>query len=115
MREHKLKTWPAPFQLVWDGVKTYEIRVNDRDFGVGDRLRLLEFQPEDPLKFEIEGYSGRWIRAEVTCMTPGGTWGLPAGMCVLGIRVVERSVEGGVPCFCRNGSQPHPAGPGCAG
>ncbi len=42
---HPLKTWPGPFQAVWDGVKLFEYRVNDRDFKVGDMLALMEYDP----------------------------------------------------------------------
>ncbi len=83
---HKLKTWVGPFQAIWDGVKTYDVRKSDRSFQIDDVLDLREFQPEDPLKLSIEGYSGRRILARVVYMTPGGNWGLPADICVLGIR-----------------------------
>lgn len=90
MKTHTLKCWPGPFQAVWDQLKTYEVRKNDRSFQVGDRLDLREWQPEDPLKLSIENYSGRRILVEVTYMTPGGTWGLPADVCVLGIKILAK-------------------------
>jgi hypothetical protein len=51
MTVHELRTWPEPFALTWEGVKTAEFRADDRDFAEGDRLR--------------------WIEADVTCCTRG--------------------------------------------
>ncbi len=91
MDTHELKTWPQPFQAVWDGGKTYEVRKNDRGFKVGDQLRLREWVPsEEGIRVVIEGYTGREILAEVRYMTPGGSFGLPADMCVMGICVLGR-------------------------
>lgn len=81
---HELKTWPIPFQAVWDELKLYEIRPSDREFRVGDELLLREWAQE-------LGYSGREILVKVTYMTPPGKWGLPADRCVLGIRIVSRT------------------------
>ena len=43
---HKIKSWPRFFQDVKSGVKTFEIRVNDRGYAVGDTLVLREWDPE---------------------------------------------------------------------
>lgn len=43
---HNLKTWPEFFHAVREGVKTFELRENDRGFEVGDTLVLQEFIPE---------------------------------------------------------------------
>lgn len=45
MKTHTLKTWPQYFQAVKDEIKTFELRYNDRQFQVGNRLRLREFAP----------------------------------------------------------------------
>jgi hypothetical protein len=46
MAEHTLKCWPSFFADVADGSKTFEVRRNDRNFQVGDTLRLLEYVPD---------------------------------------------------------------------
>lgn len=81
---HILKAWPEPFEAVWSGRKTYEIRRNDRDYQVGDVLELFEWDPQARM------YLGRSIAATVKYMTRGGGWGLPAEICVLGIRIRQR-------------------------
>lgn len=44
MAFHLLKTDPKYFKLVRAGLKRFEIRRNDRNFEVGDRLILQEFE-----------------------------------------------------------------------
>jgi hypothetical protein len=75
--EHELKTWTAPFQAMLDGVKRFEFRKNDRDYRVGNVLRLREWNPDT-------GYTGRELRAKVTWMLTSG-FGLPDGYCVMSI------------------------------
>ena len=41
--EHELKTLPQYFDEVWKENKNFELRKDDRNFKVGDTLRLLEF------------------------------------------------------------------------
>jgi hypothetical protein len=41
--EHKLKTLPEYFWEVWKENKTFELRKHDRDYKVGDTLRLMEW------------------------------------------------------------------------
>lgn len=82
-RVHALTCWPAPFQAIVDGEKTYEIRIDDRGYAVGDYLELNEYEPGGPYGGR---YTDRKITMRVTDMTPGGAWGLPAHLCVLSIR-----------------------------
>lgn len=77
---HELKTWPAPFQAVLDGIKRHEIRVDDRGFAVGDELTLKEWAPSP-----VGHYTGREIDVRVIYITHGGQWGLPANVCVMSI------------------------------
>ena len=45
-RVHELKIWPEFFEAQDDGRKPWEVRTNDRDYRVGDKLLLKEWSPE---------------------------------------------------------------------
>jgi len=79
---HRLKTWPEPFQALWDGRKHHEIRRADRDFRQGDWLELREWDPG------TETYTGRIAHARVTYLSMAGTWGLPADLLVMSVVVI---------------------------
>ena len=94
VRVHRVKSAPNPFRDVWDGRKSYEVRVDDRGYRTGDEMRLCEWTSplaaaESGSTADLSGYTGREIRVEIVHKTPGGRWGLPHGLCVLGIRVLE--------------------------
>jgi len=91
MKEHVLKTWPIFFTAVWQGDKTFEIRKNDRDFQVGDILRLREWEPED------EVYTGREVRREVTHIMVTFADVLAPGYVVLSIAKPKRNQYQDVP------------------
>lgn len=42
--EHELKTESKYFKAVCDGKKCFEVRKDDRDFKVGDYLKLIEYK-----------------------------------------------------------------------
>jgi hypothetical protein len=75
MPEHELKTWPEFYEEVERGRKTFEIRLNDREFGIGDVLWLREFTPG-------VGLSGRDCRRVVTYLTD---WKQAPGYVVLAL------------------------------
>ncbi len=56
MSTHALKTWPEYYQAVINGDKTFELRKADRDYKVGDRLLLQEWDPVSGKYTEREGY-----------------------------------------------------------
>jgi hypothetical protein len=82
-RIHDLKTWPAQFAAVIDGRKRFEVRVNDRDYAVGDVLRLREWRPE----LSFANATGRVFDVRVTYMAQG-VFGLPAHLCVLSVEPI---------------------------
>lgn len=55
---HNLKILPNYFQDVYSGKKMFEVRLNDRDYQVGDMLYLQEWSPED-------GYTGNYVKKDV--------------------------------------------------
>jgi hypothetical protein len=77
MRVHDLKCDPGPFRDVQLGLKSFEVRLNDRDYKVGDQLYLREHHPH-------VGYIGGECRKLVTYILPGG-YGLTQGFVVLGM------------------------------
>lgn len=77
-KRHELKTWPEYFGAVKRGNKSFEIRVNDRDFKVGDTLVLNEYDPH------TASYSGDSIECIVTYIAQG-VFGLPDDVCVMAI------------------------------
>lgn len=61
---HELKCWPELFGAIARGEKRHDLRrATDRDFRVGDRLLLREFDPD------LEAYTGRLQRVAVTYIT----------------------------------------------
>jgi ParB family chromosome partitioning protein len=79
MKTHHLKTWPEYFEAIWRGDKTFEFRLNDRDFKEGDKLILEECS--------FEGvYSGRSIECNAGYILYSENFGiLPIGYCIMSI------------------------------
>lgn len=76
---HDLKTWKPYFMAVLYRWKKFEVRANDRNFKVGDLLRLKEWD-------QMTGnYTGREVVKEVEYILEGGNFGIQAGFVVMGI------------------------------
>lgn len=80
MNEHELKTWPEYFEAIRSGLKTFEVRKNDRWFAVGDRLLLREWEPGPNGCF-----TGRAMTVKVTYLLGGPFEGLKPGYVAMGI------------------------------
>lgn len=78
-RKHELKTWTEYYQAICSGEKTFELRLNDRDFKKGDILILQEF---DPFKNEL---TDRWIEKQVSYILFGPKFGLTEGYCIMSL------------------------------
>jgi len=79
--EHKLKTWPCYFRAIWDGLKRFEVRRNDRGIEPADTLLLQEYEPTR------RHYTGREIRATAGYMM------VAAGLDLLNDNVVVIQLE----------------------
>lgn len=71
MTVHDLKCWPEFYEDIRDGRKTFEVRVNDRGFAVGDILRLREYRPK------VGEYTGRATAVRITYIADLGPIGVP--------------------------------------
>ena len=78
MAVHFLKTWPEYFTEVKEGRKKFEVRENDRNFQIGDKLVLQEFDPKN-------GYTEDVVEKEVTYIFHGGKFGVSEGTVIMGI------------------------------
>lgn len=79
MRTHELKTWPSYFMYLPEGEKTFEVRKNDRDYAIGDRLILREWDND-------EGYSGRKEERTISYIMKGGQFGVEPGYVVIALQ-----------------------------
>ncbi|MBE6164295.1 MAG: DUF3850 domain-containing protein [Streptococcus gallolyticus] len=75
--QHDLKCYSDYFEAVKDGTKNFECRYNDRDFQVGDQLRLMEYS-------EQTGYTGRYLERTISYVLTDFV-GLSNGYVILGL------------------------------
>lgn len=80
MTTHSLKILPAYFADIYHGVKTFEIRKDDRGYNAGDTLVLSEW---DQFK---QAYTGRYLWCHVPYIIRDPEW-CKEGYCVMSIRV----------------------------
>ncbi|HHQ6580437.1 TPA: DUF3850 domain-containing protein [Serratia fonticola] len=73
MKKHDLKISPEYFAAVVSGEKKAEIRINDRDYAVGDLLCLAEYS-QFPWSGGLVGFSTEFIWVRVTHITNLSEW-----------------------------------------
>lgn len=78
MNIHHLKTWPEYYREIIEGSKTFELRVNDRGFEIGDILHLEEYDPQ------TKQYTGRSTWRRVGFMIQG-QFGLADNVCCMSL------------------------------
>ena len=75
---HELKILPTYFRDVLRGNKTFEIRKNDRNFQVGDKLILKEWDNGD--------YTGNTLEKNVTYILDDSSGYVLEGYVIMGIK-----------------------------
>lgn len=92
-RTHDLKCHPPFFGLIVSGAKTFEARWNDRQFHVGDLLRLREWIPTPEDKGGVRDvpvampgvYTGREALRTVTYILESDAFGIAPGWAILAL------------------------------
>ena len=77
--DHELKIIPEFFSPLLFQDKNFELRKNDRDFKVGDKLKLNEWNPE------TKEYTSRYAYKTITYILQGGVYGLAPDYCILSL------------------------------
>ena len=84
MNTHHLKIWPDYYKEVIEGCKKAEVRLNDRNFQVGDILLLQEYNPVR------DYYTGNIVTVNVTHILPlKKILSLEANIVVLSIEIIK--------------------------
>jgi hypothetical protein len=83
MATHFLKCLPEFFERSKAGVKNYEIRINDRNFKVGDIVILQLYDPERG------GLLGPCITREIDYILKGGQYGIAKDYVILELRLLS--------------------------
>jgi len=78
MKTHKLKILPEYFNKVVEGTKTFEVRLNDRDFKIGDCLVLKEWNNGE--------YTNREYNATVTYILDSKSGYVSKGYVIMAIK-----------------------------
>ena len=82
VQEHKIKIDPKYFDDVAKGIKTFEVRKNDRAYKRKDLLDIFEYDSE------TEEYTGRNIFAVITYILDAQKY-LRDGYVILALEILE--------------------------
>lgn len=63
MTTHEVKSWSHFFDAIAEGKKRHDLRKNDRDYKIGDTMRLRRYDNING------GYTGETLDAEITYIT----------------------------------------------
>jgi ribosomal protein S17 len=78
---HAVKCWPEYFKAIADHSKTFDLRIDDRGYQVGDDITFEEFRPG------VGEYTGEVVTREIVFILRDFA-GLMPGYCILGFAEV---------------------------
>ncbi len=90
---HTLKTDAVVFEMSQSGIKSWEIRFNDRDYSVGDILILKEtrFTGKEMSQSILKApliFTGRSLTRRVISIVKGPAYGLKEGWVIMEVEKV---------------------------
>ncbi len=75
-KKHEIKCKSEYFEQVQQGTKTFEIRKNDRDYSIGDVVKICEIDNDGD-------YTGNVVDVRITyVLTDVPEYGLESGFCI---------------------------------
>lgn len=80
---HELKVHPDVWDDLWSGIKTWEYRVNDRNYEVGDVLYLRKI---DPKTGNFTAGPCDYLHKRVTYILYGPSFGIHDEYCIMSIQ-----------------------------
>lgn len=80
-----LKCIQPYFNDIWEGIKKFEVRKNDRNFSEGDILALHEISDSE--------FWPRIIYLQITYLLPGGNFGIDPDYCVIGFNIFPETYQ----------------------
>ena len=79
---HALKIYPEYFQLLKCEIKTFEIRLNDRNFQASQQILFKEYDPK------TNSYTGELLMREISYVFYGGEFGVEPGYVIMQLKKI---------------------------
>jgi len=84
MKIHKLKTVNPYFNDIWNRIKNFDVRQNDRNFKIGEYLLLREYDPNT-----LNKYLFRELLCRIFYIFKDSKF-LKKGFIIMGIHIIEK-------------------------
>ena len=93
MKVHELKSWPESFKAIKKGRKTCDLRLDDRNFQIGNIILFQEFNPGMGAGIgerDVQAhFTGETIGRIITHVQTGGLFGLEKEYVCLSLKRIK--------------------------